>query len=364
MTIDRAGIVARLVTVLLLGLVFAGGAAARVPEWRVTTHATVVSPVLSGSRVVWAEQVGTNGFRILTVRLGARARVVASIPNRRVHLGPQGDDQAFLKLATWPGGIAYAYEHEYCFEDCVTSADHEANKPSSTMRIAVVPFGRPARVLWRKSCPQLAAPPEVAIAGRTLATIRGSCDGPATVETSDLLGARRRRLSGFASADSLQASGRFISVAQRSKTLVIDLRTRKTVLSLPRHGGPVSLASDGAIVFATIASGSAPWQIAWASPRQPVVHQLLSDVTASWPLLFPARGLIAVVRTQPDDQPPSVEILSRSGRQLAELPSVAAGRFGADVFGFDGHNVAWVMRGYVNRNRPDTIVVRCVLDCN
>ncbi|MBS1870548.1 MAG: hypothetical protein JSS99_12900 [Actinobacteria bacterium] len=363
------------VALLAASLICSGGASASEQEWRVGTKGTVESARFSNNRLVWAERVGSNGFRIFTARLGGRPHLAAWLPDHRVRLGNEGDDFGYLSLAAWPGGIAYAYSHEHCFQGCFGNADTAANPYSATMRIVVAPFGRPSRVLWARSCrPGLHTRPQVAIAGQTLLTSHGSCTyTPSTVEESDLFGSARRQLPGRAWTNTvylpLQASGRFAAIAQppagfdtHSSTAVIDLRARRIVLSIPLDDDPVALASDGALIFATRPYGGAPWNIAWSSPAEPSPHPVTDNVSAIWPILLAAHGRIAVVRTRPIGQPTAVDVFARSGRRLGGLARAVHGKFGDDVFGFDGRRIAWVVRG-ARLAGPETIVVRCVLAC-
>jgi len=355
MTICPSRISVRLAALLLAICVLSGSASASTQEWRIRTKGTVDSALFSAHRLVWAEAVGTNGFRILIARLGEQPRLVAQIPNRRVGLRNDGHDWAYLSLAAWPGGIAYGY----------------AGKPYySQMRIVVVPFGRPARVLWAKSCRKGHTLPQVAITHRRLLTNRGSCSRPPNnVEESDLLGTHPRELPLWASQ--MQASGGFASFVQPamgdnalSITAIVDLRTRETVLTIPGDiTGPATLASDGALIFSAQPEFETPWQVVRASPAEPSPHPIVDDLPDSPAVILTSHGRIAIARSgRFVERPTRIDVFTRSGRRLGGLPKAVHGEFGADVLSFDGRRVAWVIRGPEDPG-PETIVVRCVLDC-
>lgn len=354
--------------VLLLAIgVLSGSASGSTQEWRIRTKGSVDSALFSAHRLVWAEAVGSNGFRILAARLGEPPRLVAQIPNRRVRLGGDGDDWAYLSLAAWPGGIAYGYSDERCFRDCFG----RAQKPySSQMRIVVAPFDRPARVLWKQACPPSGHTlPQVAITDHTLLTSRGSCSNPpSNVQESDLFGRHRRELPVWTTE--LHASGHFASFFQPavsddapSITAVMDLRTRKTVLSLPDAGSTV-LASDGALIISTQQPQlSEPWQVAQASPAEPSPQPIVDGLPDNPAAVLVSHGRIAIARSgEFVERPTRVDIFTRSGRRLGGLAKAVRGELGADVVSFDGRRIAWVIRAAEDPG-PETIVVRCVLDC-
>jgi hypothetical protein len=356
----------RLAALLLAICVLCGSASGSTQEWRIRTKGSVDSALFSAHRLVWAEAVGSNGFRVLAGRLGEQPHLVAQIPNRRVRLGGDGDDWAYLSLAAWPGGIAYGYSREDCFRDCFGRA---VRPYSSQMRIVVAPFGRKERVLWTKSCPPSGHTlPQVAITHRTLLTSRGSCTNPPSkVEESDLLGRHRRELPVWTTE--LHASGSFASFFQPavsddapSVTAVMDLRTRKTVLSLP-GAGPTILASDGALIFSTQPQLSEPWQVMRVSPAEPSPHPIVDNLPDSPAAVLVSHGRIAIARSgESVERPTRVDIFTRSGRRLGGLAKAVHGEVGADVVSFDGRHVAWVIRAAEDPG-PETIVVRCVLDC-
>jgi hypothetical protein len=356
----------RLAASLFAICVLSGAASGSAQEWRIRTKGSVDSALFSAHRLVWAEAVGSNGFRILTARLGEQPRLVAQIPNRRVHLGGDGDDWAYLSLAAWPGGVAYGYSDERCFRDCFGRAQRPY---SSQMRIVVAPFDRPARVLWTKSCPPSGHTlPQVAIADRTLLTSRGSCSNPpSNVQESDFRGGHRRELPVWTTE--LHASGRFASFFQPamsddapSTITVMDLRTHKTVLSLP-DAGPTILASDGALIFSTQPQLSEPWQVVQASPADPSPHPIVDGLPDNPAAILLSHGRIAIARSgEFVERPTRVDIFTRSGRRLGGLARAVQGDLGADVVSFDGRRIAWVIRAAEDPG-PETIVVRCVLDC-